>query len=385
MRRSRAAWSYFERNTDPRTGLASTVKGHPATTLWDAGSQLLAILAAEDLGLLTERTASRRLERALASLARLPLCEGTLPSKVYDTRTLAMVTADLRPAPQGLGWSALDVARLAAPLTMVAWRHPELAAAARAAVSRWRLGVLTDGRSLHGTSRGADGALVRHQEGRLGYEQLAAKALLALGLPVTPVLDYAAHARTALVDGGPVPQDDRRPEDHGGARAPVLSEPWILDGLENGLDAVTLPSARSILAAQRRRAAATGRLTAVSEDHLDRAPWFVYSAVLDGDEVWSTRTADGAPAPGALTFSTKAAVGWGVLFAGAYPDRLLAAAAELVVPDEGLLAGRYDATGEPNRVLSLNTNAVVLEALAYRVRGPLRAAPVTGPTVEARE
>jgi hypothetical protein len=225
---------------------------------------------------------------------------------------------------------------------------------------------------------------VVHQEGRLGYEQLAAKALLAVGLPVAPVLDYAAHSRSALVEGVPVPQDDRRPEGHGGARAPVLSEPWILDGLENGLDAVTIPAARAILVAQRRRSTRTGRLTAVSEDHLDRAPWFSYSAVLDGDEAWSARDAGGELAPGALTFSTKAAVGWGVLFAGDYPDRLLAAAAELVVPGEGLLAGRYDATGAPNRVLSLNTNAVVLEALAYRVRGPLRAAPSPVRAAEAR-
>ena len=43
----------------------------------------------------------------------------------------------------------------------------------------------------------------------------------------------------------------------------------------------------------------------------------------------------------------------GVLFAGPYPERLLAAAAELVEPGEGLLAGRYGGTWEPNRVLSL--------------------------------
>jgi hypothetical protein len=379
-----AAWSYFERNTDPRTGLASSVKGHPATTMWDVGSQLLAILSAEDLGLLPAREASARLARALASLARLPLCEGQLPSKVYDTRTLAMVTPALRPAPRGLGWSALDVARLLAPLSVVAWRHPELSGAVRSVVWRWRLDVLSDGGALRGTSRGPDGNLVAHQEGRLGYEQLAAKTLLVFGVPVAPLLDYGAHATTAVVFGGPVLRDDRRPEDHGGARAPVLSEPWILDAVEDGLDAVTLPVARALLTVQRRRFEATGRLTAVSEDHLDRAPWFSYSAVLDGEDRWAARDADGAPAPGAFTFSTKAAVGWGELFAGDYADRLLAAAAELVVPGEGLLAGRYDDTGAPNRVLSLNTNAVVLEALAYRLRGPLRAAPSPPGPAEAR-
>lgn len=379
---ARAAWSYFERSTDPTTGLASTVKGHPVTTMWDVGSQLLGVLAAEDLGLVSPREASDLLARAVDSLARLPLCEG-LPGKAYDTRTLALVGYDGRPAPGGLGWSALDIARVLAPLSLLAWRHPELAGATRAAVSRWDLAALTDGITLRGASRGPGGALVRHQEGRLGYEQLAAKQLLAWGVPVAPVLDPRAHATSAEVSGGPVPQDDRRPTDHGGARAPVLSEPWVLDALENGFDAITLPAARAILAAQARRFAATGRLTAVSEDHLDRPPWFSYSAVIDGDERWAAHDASGAPAPGALTFSTKAAVAWGVLFAGDYPDRLLAAAAELAQPGEGLLAGRYDATGEPNRALSLNTNAVVLEALAYRVRGPARA-PLRRAAPEAR-
>jgi hypothetical protein len=375
-----AAWSYVERNTDPRTGLAGAVKGHPLTTMWDLGSQLMGILAAEDLGLVSPQGASERLGRAVASLRRLPLGEGGLPSKVYDVRTLAMVTWEGRPAPGGIGWSALDVARLLAPLSLVAWRHPELARGVRAAVSRWSLDALVEAGALRGASRRPDGVLVRHQEGRLGYEQLAAKVLLTWGLPAGSLLDYEAHATFADVAGEPLLRDDRRPSDHGGARAPVLSEPWILDGLENGFDPVTLPVARALLRAQARRFEETGRLTAVSEDHLDRPPWFTYSAVLDGDDTWSARAADGSPAPHDFTFSTKAAVAWGVLFEGPYPERLLDAAAALVVPGEGLLAGRYDETGAPNRALSLNTNAVVLEALAYRVRGPARAATLKAPS-----
>ncbi|MFL5301867.1 MAG: DUF3131 domain-containing protein, partial [Anaeromyxobacteraceae bacterium] len=48
-----AAWSYFEHNTDERTGLAASVQGYPSTTMWDVGSQLMAILAAEDLGVVS--------------------------------------------------------------------------------------------------------------------------------------------------------------------------------------------------------------------------------------------------------------------------------------------------------------------------------------------
>jgi hypothetical protein len=262
------------------------------------------------------------------------------------------------------------VARVLVPLRLVTWRHPELTPAVREVVGRWDLAALSDGAVLRGASRREDGALDTPQEGRLGYEQYAAKALVAWGVPVSGALDHGAHLALVHVDGEAVPVDDRHPRDHGGTHNAVASEPWVLDALEHGFDAASLPLARALLRVQERRAERTGRLTAVSEDHLDRAPWFTYSAVRNGDDDWIAVAPDGRRVEDGLTFSTKAAVGWGVLFEGSYPERLLAAAEELVERREGLLAGRYDASGEPNRALTLNTNAVVLEALAYRVHGP---------------
>jgi len=371
---ARAAWSYLERNTDPATGLAGAVEGWHGATMWDLGSQLLAVLAAEDLGLATRAAAAERLARALRSLSAIPLCDG-LPNKVYDTRTLEMVRYDGEPAPRGVGWSALDVARVLLPLSIVTVRHPELAPAVRMAVSRWRLDALTDGGVLRGASRRADGGLDMWQEGRLGYEQHAAKALLAWGITAASALDYRGHAAFARVDGVLVPRDDRPPADHGGQHAPLVPEPWLLDALERGPDAVTLPVTRALLLAQERRASASGRLTAVSEDALDRAPWFSYSAVVDGTATWVALAPDGRRLADGLTFSTKAAIAWAMLFEGPYPERLLDAASALAVPGRGLLAGRYDSTWAPNRAIALDTSAVALEALAYHARGPLGRPP----------
>jgi hypothetical protein len=378
-----AAWGYVTRNTDPVTGLAASVEGHPSTTMWDLGSQLMAVLAAEDLGLAAAGEAEARIARVLSSLVTMPLAAGSLPNKAYDTRTLAMVDYDDLPAPAGIGWSAIDVGRLAVPLAVIIRRHPALTPAVERALARWDLAALSDGSALIGASRRAGGALTLHQEGRLGYEGYAARALVPWGVAAPAALDARAHLAYADVGGVAVPRDDRSPRDFGGTHAAVASEPWVLAGLEQGFDAVTLEQARAILRAQERRASTTGRLTAVSEDAIDRAPWFVYCAVLNGDERWTAFAPDGAPAPDALGFSTKAALGWAVLFEGPYADRLLDAALALV-SDAGLYAGRYDATGEPNRALSLNTNAVALEALAYRVHGPFlrrtaqRPLPVAG-------
>jgi Protein of unknown function (DUF3131) len=367
-RMARAAWSYVARNTDPATGLAGAAEGYPSTTLWDVGSQLMATLAADDLGVISGDESVRRLRRALRSLGELPLFDRRLPNKAYDTRTLEMVAYDNRPAAEGIGWSALDVARALVPLRIIAWRHPELTPLVRRAVSRWRLRSLSDGAVLVGAHRSADGRVETYQEGRFGYEQYAAKALQPWGVPVAGAIDYRAHVAFTDVLGQRVPHDDRDPRRHGGTHAAVLSEPWILDALEHGFDATTLAVARAVLAVQERRFTQTGRLTAVTEDALDRPPWFAYSAVLDGDERWTAFAPDGTRVPEDLGFSTKAAVAWGVLFAGTYPDRLLVAAGELV-GERGLYAGRYDRDGAVNRALSLNTNAVVLEALAYRAHG----------------
>ena len=368
-RLARAAWSYFERNTDGTTGLAGSVEAYPSTTMWDAGSQLMAILSAEDLGVVSTDEAVLRLRRALRALCAMPLFDRKLPNKAYDTRTLEMVGYDNRPAPNGIGWSALDVARVLVPMWIVTWRHPELTPLVRRTVSRWRLGALSDGDALVGAQRRADGVVEKYQEGRFGYEQYAAKALLPWGVPVARAIDYRAHLAFSEVLGQRIPHDDRHPRRHGGTHAAVLSEPWILDALEHGFDATTLPIARALLRVQERRSSRTGKLTAISEDALDRPPWFAYSAVLNGDERWTAFAPDGTPVPQDLGFSTKAAVGWGVLFTGSYPDRLLSAARELV-DTRGLYAGRYDRDGTVNRALSLNTNAIVLEALAYRAHGP---------------
>jgi hypothetical protein len=381
-RMAEAAWSYFQNNTRTETGLADSVKGFPSTTLWDTGSQLMGILAAEELGLISATESTQRLERALTSLARMPLCEGKLPNKAYDTRTLAMVDYNNNPVTKCLGWSALDVARIGVPFSVIVWRKPELTARVRRITSAWKLEEVARGGVLVGTSRMKDGTLEAQQEGRFGYEQYGAKSLLLLGLDVAGALDYNAFVEFSPVSGQPIAHDRRKPAEYGGAHNAVLSEPYVLEGVEFGFDAVTLPVSQALLLAQRKRFEATGKLTAVSEDHLDKAPHFVYSSVLSGGKPWAVFTPTDAPAEAFRTLSTKAALGWGVLFEGPYPDRLLEPLDAVVEPGQGLYAGIYESDGAVNRVLTANTNGIVLELLAYRLRGPWLRAARTLPTSE---
>jgi hypothetical protein len=382
---ARAAWAYFENNIQPETGLANSVAGYPNTTMWDTASFLLAGVAAERLGILPTQDFDAIMGRALESLAALPLFDGKLPNKAYDTRSLAMVNYANEPTEEGIGWSALDIARALVPLQVLMRDYPQHAAAAAAVLDRWDLSAAVQDGVLMGALPGEDGySLV--QEGRLGYEQYGAKGFALWGFPISEALRPETHLEWAEVEGIEVPSDRRDPEELG-ALAPTVSEPYILAALEYGWDGRLADLAWRVYRAQEARHGETGILTAVTEDHLDRDPRFIFSSVVADGEPWAVLTDAGEKAEEFRLLSTKAALGWDALYGTPYTTQLVEAVAGLRTP-EGWLAGTYEATGEPNAVLAANTNAVVLEALHYRAFGPIlnprglpAEAPDSGPAV----
>jgi hypothetical protein len=145
----------------------------------------------------------------------------------------------------------------------------------------------------------------------------------------------------------------------------VTSEPYVLDGLESGFKALPAEFASRILQVQQRRYWETKQLTAWSEDNLDRAPWFVYNSIFVDGQPWKTLDSSGKDASAFRGSSTKAAVGWNMLFRTSYTERVYKGLRGLADPERGVFAGYYEETQEPNRALTLNTNGIILEALLY--------------------
>lgn len=371
MADARAAWSYFRTNVDPVTGLAPAVAGFPSTTLWDQAGHLLALVSAERLGILPRDEFDARLSRLLDTLARLPLYDGKLPNKVYDITTLAMTDYANAPVAGGIGWSALDICRLLAALGTVVVRHPDHADAVRRVVARFDLDALVGNGVLYGAIRDPEtGATQRLQEGRLGYEEYAARAAMAFGLDATEALRVDDHLDIVRTAGVAVPTDARRRADFGVNRY-TLSEPYLLMAFEFGLDTQSRELAWRVFAAQRARAERRGRLTAVSEDHLDRDPSFVYSAVVGNGVPWAVLDESGARHDELRTLSAKAAIGWAALFDTDYGRELARAVRVLRDPRDGFAAGIYESDGSTNTAVTLNTNAVILEAVHFKAFGPL--------------
>jgi hypothetical protein len=367
---ARIAWSYFERNLDPQNGLVHSVDGFPAATMWDTGSYLLALLAARDLDVIDAREFDIRMAKALVALEQLPLYAGKLPNKSYDTGSLAMTDYRDQPTQSGIGWSAIDIGRLLVPLTAVVWQHPVHTPAVRRVLARWNTGALAHGGELFGFEPGGKGQPHEVQEGRLGYEQYAAHTFALMGLDVEAAGDWRRHLQEVKVDGVAICADDRDPG-HFGALDAVVSEPYLLAGLEFGWTANARECAWRAYRAQEARWRRTGALTAVTEDHVDQAPYFVYDSIWANGRPWATLTDKGEEVPRLHTLSVKASFGWNALLRTDYTAKLVQRVASLNDPAKGWYAGLYEEGARTNRALTANTNAVVLESLAYVKRGRL--------------
>ena len=77
MNDAKVAWSYFEKWTNPKTGLCPATANfsktnprlHKAVTMWDVGSHIFALLAAVDLKLISEQHFRNAIEKILPNIA----------------------------------------------------------------------------------------------------------------------------------------------------------------------------------------------------------------------------------------------------------------------------------------------------------------------------
>jgi Protein of unknown function (DUF3131) len=355
---ARNAWKYFETNRLP-TGFVSSAAKFPATTMWDVASQFAGMTAARELEFLSAAEFDRWMAQVLVSLAKLPLYKGELPNKAYNAATLQPVSYGKLDKTEEIGFSAIDLGRLALWLDIIAHKYPQHQAAANAVTAKWKLTRLESQGSLMGVHI-EKGKEEWNQEGRLGYEQYAAYGLKKLGVVAKNALNPKANEKNVDVMGVQIPADTRTSYHNY-----VTSEPYVLDGLETGFKALPAEYAGRVLQAQTRRAQATGHFTAWSEDNLDREPWFVYNNVHVDGKNWKSLTPSGKDSDKFSTSSTKTAVSWQMLFRNRYTERNYKGLRWLADPARGVFGGVYEATQDINRSLTLNTNGQILEAILY--------------------
>lgn len=134
-----------------------------------------------------------------------------------------------------------------------------------------------------------------------------------------------------------------------------------------GIDDCFRTIAKSLYAAQAKRAERIGRPVAVGGEALDRSPWFSFFTVYAGDMAWKAASYDARPDLTLRVFSSKVAFGWSALFTDRYAAWLQSSAARFV-HEEGVSVGEYESGGSID-TMSLSTNSFVLEAAWYVARG----------------
>ncbi|MBD2253555.1 DUF3131 domain-containing protein [Nostoc parmelioides] len=366
---ARAAWQYFVKNYQPATGFTNSTGGYPSGTLWDMGNYLMALNAARWLNLTDQADFDARLNKFLTGLGNLKLFEDALPNKVYNAATGQMVDYTNTPIERGIGWSALDVGRILAAFDVIRTCHPQYNDWLKGIVAKWQVGRSLKDEQLFGATVLPDNTTLLVQEGRLGYEEYAVRGYQLWGFAAPKALALEPY-KMVEINGVQIPVDTRDFQSTN-ANNYVVSESYILEGIEFGFQGELGDFAARVLEVQKRRYDATGQLTAVTEDNIDQEPYFLYNTVYANGKNWATITDTNQPYPQFRSVSSKAAFGWRYLFPNnAYAQKIFDAVKDLRSPDGGgFYAGIYEESKQPNKALTGNTNGLILEILYYKARG----------------
>lgn len=365
---ARSAWQYFRDNYQSQTGFVNAVENYPSSSMWDMGNYLMALNAARSLNLITQADFDARLNQFLTSLARIPLFDSAVPNKAYNTQTGEMVDYNNKASKQGIGWSALDLGRLLTALYVIKESHPQYSDWIQGVLSNWKLAQAIEKGQLSGVTVLPSKRSLKAQEGRLGYEEYAAKGFELWGLRAEKSLNRALNRKWKKIYGVTIPVDKRSYRDTNASNY-VLSESYIMHGIEFGFDAEMQDIADRILEVQKRRYQATGILTAVSEDHVKGEPYFLYNTIYANGVEWAAITDQNKSYPALRSVSTKAAFGWKYLYSNhPYAQKLLDTVKKLQ-RGHGFYAGLFERSNTPNQILTANTNGLILEILYYKARG----------------
>ncbi len=375
---AKTAWKYFENNYNEETGLVNAVDNYPSTTMWDTGSALAATITAHDLGLIDSRSFDQRIMAMFKTLTTMQLFNGEAPNKVYNTKTIQMVDYGNQPTDAGIGVSILDLARLVSWLNTLQCMHPQYHNAVNTSLSRWDYSRLIKDGSMFGMARGegegdGKGDEIRVlQEGRLGYEQYAAKILEHVGFDLSVASDYENEFRTNTdILGVSIAHDMRDPRQLG-ANNYVVTESYAMDAMELGLDDVNRELLKNIFEVQKRRWQETGIVTAISEDNIDQEPWFLYNSIFNAGLPWQTTNSSNTSFDHLKSVSVKAAISMAMLFPNdEYSHVLTNAIQHAYDPEKGWYSGIYESGAGYNKAFTANTNGVVLAGMLHKKYGPL--------------
>jgi len=383
MQMARIAWKYFENNYNPETGLVNAVNAYPSTTLWDTASYLAGMVAARELGIITKDQMDQRMQPLIRTFNVMDLFRDEMPNKAYNTKSGEKVNYANKPGE--IGYSALDIGRLMIWLAIIKERYPEYANGIDRIPLRWNwCNIIDEQGTMFGAIVDSKTKKTRYlQEGRLGYEEYAAKGFQLWGFDTTKASLPEPYSRLDLF-GTMVAYDTRDPR-RLKAHNYVVNESYVLDHIELGwddandftsaadvhTDGITAEFGHRVYAAQQGRYCATGILTARTEHQLDKAPYFVYDTIYTDGYAWNTITESGEHVPQFSAVALKGALGMWAVWDSPYTDLLFDYISGLYDSEKGFYEGVYENGSGLIKTWTANNNGIMLESLLYKAQGKL--------------
>ncbi|WP_420209317.1 DUF3131 domain-containing protein [Candidatus Electronema sp. JC] len=377
---AKIAWKYFENNTQD-SGLCNAVQQYPSTTMWDTASYMGGMTAAYELGIIDKKEFNLRMTKLLGALNKLEFFQNELPNKVYHAKD--MIKVNYGNEAGEIGYSALDLGRMLIWLKIIKERYPIHAAAIDNFVLRWNFSnMVNENGTLYGAST-SSGELRYLQEGRLGYEEYAAKGFQLWGFDTARASKMEPYS-VILLHGIEVPYDSRDPRELT-AHNYVVTESYVLDAMELGwdraddrssphnvhTDAEMADFARRIFAVQAARHRETGILTARTEHQLDQDPYFVYDTIYSDGYPWNTITDSGEHVPKFAAVALKGAFGIWAVWDMPYSQTLFDSISHLHDQEKGFYEGLFENGAGFIDTFTANNNGIVLESFLYKAKGKL--------------
>lgn len=356
------AWTYFDKYTNSATGLCpSTVDIRQygdilqAVTMWDVGSNINALVAATEMGIITEKQLFSAIKRILPNIKGRTTKGVTLPPGWLKTDRIRSGDRNFDGCDTGRLLSALHNLRLRYGMTK------EL----EAVVAGWDLQTIIVNREIHSV---VEGRLESTFASHCGH--YAAVAFRHWGFDVAS--PYETFTTPSPADG------EMRLLEAASRIGSFGAEPLLLEAMELGMSREGAFLAEVLSTAQKEEFDSTGRLICVSETPIDTAPWFVYEGLqvgsalrawrLNGDD--KTKTQPVAPVgQDEMVFVTKAAFLWAAYKPCVHSSKLLAYARAHAAGEIGFASNVNQVTQAANLdYTDINTNAVILQSIAHMLR-----------------
>lgn len=365
MEHAKLAWQYFANETHARTGFTPAAvfrsedfkSNYEVVTMWDVTSYLNGALCAAEMGIIPREDMVKRVTRILKNLPTRKIAGLNLPVAEFHFASGTPLSPD---------FNSCDVGRLLVSLHLLS-RVPELKETVTELVAGWDLEKTVKQGKMMDISRqkmvDASRTNCSHYAG-IGFRLWGIESESPFSTPDGESdFDRGIRLLNAVGNFGP-----------------IGAEPLLLEEVELGFSRESKILADVLYSAQLDEYRRSGDLIAVSETPLDREPWFTYQGldVNDADDPWkvfSIIEEARFKTPG-FTYanrmlSTKAAMMWGVIRPGAFSEKLVERVVrDTKLPDLGFAVGVYKSTDQPTfGYTGINTNGIILEAIAYAMRG----------------